>query len=214
MKDVLTYRRVSAGSNRKLCKPFGYAEKQEIAFTKQFPLGGYTISLRPFCIATDLGPAYEWIRHEYGRRSWQTSGPVSQLEEVYRQMMQCDFAQPFMVLQDNVPICLAELYQSKFHELSLYYDVQPGDYDMVLMMAPKNKRDTEIGKAVLQTCLHYCFNFPEVERLIAEVNVHNEPTNGLFNDSGFRLMHRADMLYKTVNLYYFPRSAQFKKFAG
>src|SRR5689334_22362035 len=206
MKDVLTYRRVSIGSNRKLCRPFGLSEKQEIAFSKYFPNSGYTIWLRPFCIATDLSLAFEWIKHEYGQRSWQTTGPVSQLEEVYRQMMQCDFAQPFMVLQDNVPICLVELYQSKFHELSLYYNVEPGDFDLVLLMAPKNRRDPELGKSVLQACMHYCFNFQEVERLIAEVNVYNEPMNGFFIESGFRLLHKADMLYKTANLYYFHRS--------
>jgi hypothetical protein len=211
MKDVLSYRRVSTGVSSKLCRPFGYAEKQEVVFNKFFPASGYAISLRPFCMATDLIPAYEWIRHEYGRNTWQTNGPVSQLEEVYRQMMQCDFAQPFMVLNDNVPICLAELHQTKFHELSLYYEAMPGDYNMMLLLSPKNRRDINVGESILQTCMHYCFNFPEVERLIAEVNVHNEPMNNLFKECGFRLLQRADMLYKTVNLYSRTRPLPFRK---
>src|SRR5215471_331800 len=194
MKNILSYRRLHAGNNRKLCKPFGYSDKEEIVFTKQFVVSGYTIAIRPFCIATDLSIAYEWFRHEYAKRTWKTNGPVKQLELVYTQMMQCDFAQPLTILQDNVPVCLVEVHHANHHEISLYYEALTGDYDMFLLVSPKKKKDMGLIGHVIQTCLEYVFSFEEVERIMAEINIYNEPMNQVLNVSGFRFLNKVDML--------------------
>src|SRR6266700_3978920 len=141
MKDILKHRRLAAGYSRILCRPLCYSDKQEIVYSSPFPVNGYTIALRPLNILTDLTLAYEWLRLTYARNTWKSNGPVKQLEEVYTQMMQCDFAQPFMVLQDNKPVCVAEFHHARHHEVGLYYESQPGDYAVSLLLSPDKKKD-------------------------------------------------------------------------
>lgn len=195
-------RHLVTGFNKTLCRPLGYAEMQEIVCTKEFPANGYTIALRPFCLNTDFSFAYEWMRRTYAPRVWQTNSAVKQLEETYSLMLQSDFAQPFVVLVNSVPVCLADVYMGRNHELSLYINnIKEDDFVVQLLMGPRKKKEQTLTTCILQTCQHYFFSFPEVKRLISEPNIWDKDLNDAMVQTGFRFLQKTDMVYKTANVY-------------
>ena len=201
MKQLFINRLTGAGYSKMLCRPIGYAEKQDTVCSKEFPANGYSIAMRPFCLNTDFTFAYEWMRRAYAPRIWQTNSAVKQLEETYSLMLQSDFAQPFVVLVNKTPICLADVYHGKHHELSLYYDLKPDDFVIQFLMGPRKKKEHALTACILQTCIEYCFSFSEVKRLISEPNVWDKDLNEAMVQAGFKLIQKIDMVYKTSNLY-------------
>ena len=202
MKQLTTNRYKAVSYTSRLCRPLGYKETPENSYNRNFPEYGYSISIRPFCIETDFPLAYEWVSRTYEPHYWKMSGPAKQLEDTYRLMLEADFAQPFIVLLNNQPVCLLDIYQGLYHELSLYYNMQPDDYAIQYLLAPHKKTDKALAACIMETCLHYFFSFREVKRIISDPHIFDTMMNEVVRQTGFRLITKLDTPYKRAYLYF------------
>jgi RimJ/RimL family protein N-acetyltransferase len=180
----------------------GFSDTPVTDYTRQFTECGYAISIRPFNIKNDFPLAYEWISRTYEPHQWKQSGPGRQMEDTYRMMLESDLVQPFIVLQNNQPVCLIDIYQGIYHELSLHYDMQADDYVLQYILAPHKKNNHMLINCILQTCLHYFFSYTEVKRIISDPNILDTMMNEAMHKAGFRLISKLDTPYKRANLYY------------
>jgi len=173
--------------------------------SKDFPGQQLRISVRPFCVATDVPILYKWMSQEYAGPLLSHTQPPQELEESYACMIECDFAQPFMGLVNDVPICQMDVYKTQQDAISLYYDARPGDYGIQLVLAPLAIQENMI--VLIKTCLEYFFSFPEVGRIVADIDTSSEWTNMLFKKAGFRSLQNIQTSYKSSTLYVCTRSS-------
>src|SRR5258708_25819053 len=120
-------------------------------------------------------------------------GTPRELEESYSSMIESDFAQPFMGMVNNVPVCQVDIYKTLQDAISLYYDARAGDYGLQLVVAPLAIQDNIA--TLIRICLEYFFSFPEVGRIIADIETKNEWTNTLFKMAGLRWLSKISIPY-------------------
>ena len=166
---------------------------------KNLPDCNLSISVRALCLATDVPVIYKWMSYQYAGPLLTKEVPPRELEESYSSMMESDFAQPFMGLVNDVPVCQVDIYKTLQDAISLYYNARPGDYGLHLVIAPLAVQENIA--LLIRACLEYFFSFPEVGRVIADIETKNEWTNTLFKMAGFRCTQKIRIPYKTANLY-------------
>ena len=202
MPDTLTQINTSAYSRIRLCQPLKEPASTEILYKKSFAGKNCVISLRLLSIKKDIELIYNWVNQEYAKRFWQMDGrPIDQLKETYQYIMLSDFAQSYLALLDNVPICQLDVYHALQDEVSLFYNAQEGDYGVHLLMAPNKKKISNLTIHVFQTFLEYFFSHSEVKRIVGEPDAANMNANKLVKTLGFQFQHKIAMSYKTANFY-------------
>jgi hypothetical protein len=174
---------------------------------KNNPGSKLSLSLRPLSLATDLPLIYSWINQEYST-SLPAEPPLRQLDQAYSSIMASDFAQPFMGLVNDVPVCQVDVYKTRLDVISLYYESIPGDYGLHLLNAPQTAPAHEAE--LLSASIRHFFSFPEVGRIITDVEAGNKQANALMKKLGFQFHKKIRKPYKIANLYICTR----KSFAG
>jgi len=178
--------------------PLVSVEENGVVF-KDLPQFNLSISVRALNLATDVPVIYKWMSYQYAGPLLNREAPPRELEESYSSMIESDFAQPFMGLVNDVPVCQVDIYKTWQDAISLYYDAPPGDYGLNLVVAPLAIQDNIA--LLIRVCLEYFFSFPEVGRIVADVETKNEWTNSLFKMAGFSYSQRVRIPYKTANLF-------------
>jgi len=163
------------------------------------------ISVRPLCIATDLPVLYKWMSQEYAGLLLSHLQPPHEMEEFYATMIESDFAQPFMGLINDVPVCQIEVCKTQQDAISLYYNARPGDYRIQMVSAPLAVQQDMI--LLVRTCLEYFFSFPEAGRIVADIDTENEWNNTLFKKAGFHSTQKIQMPYGSSTLYICTRDS-------
>ena len=160
---------------------------------------GLRLTVRPFCVATDISILFKWMSQEYAGPLLTRSRPPHELEESYVSMIESDFAQPFMGLVNEIPVCQMDIYKMQQDVLSLSYPARPGDYGLQLVVAPLTVQDNMLR--LIQACLEYFFSFPEVGRIIVNIEEGNEYNRQLFKRAGFRSLYDIRATYRSSSLY-------------
>jgi hypothetical protein len=173
------------------------------AIFKDLPGRNLSLSVRRLCLSTDVPILYKWMRHQYAGPLLNKELPPGELEESYACMIESDFAQPFMCLVNETPVCQINVYKTLQDVISLYYDARPGDYGLQLVVAPGVNQESVA--AIMSACLEYFFSFPEVERIIADIETTNEWSNTLYKMAGFHYCKKIKVPYKPSNLYIHSR---------
>jgi hypothetical protein len=165
---------------------------------KDLPERQMTISVRAFDPASDTPILFKWMSQEYAGPLMERAFAPQALEESYTCMIESDFAQPFMGMVNNVPVCQVDVYKTRQDVISLYYDARPGDYGLHLVIAPLAIQDNIA--ILVRTCIEYFFSFPEVGRIVADIEIRNEWNHELFKKAGFRAYKKIRTAYKSSNL--------------
>ncbi|HVU57145.1 MAG TPA: GNAT family N-acetyltransferase [Puia sp.] len=171
----------------------------ERTFIKELPERQLRITVRPFCVATDVSILFKWMSQEYAGPLLARSRHPQELEESYTSMIESDFAQPFMGLINDTHVCQMDIYKTQQDVLSLSYPARPGDYGLQLVVAPLAVQDNM--NLLLKTCLEHFFSFPEVGRIIVNIEDGNEYHRRLFKKLGFRSLYDIRTAYRSSSLY-------------
>jgi len=175
-----------------------------VAFTET-PDKKLRVSVRPFCVSTDVSIVYKWMSQEYGGPLLARVQPPEELEESYSSTIASDFAQPFMALINDVPVCQVDVYKAQQGAISLYYNARPGDYGIQVLPAPLAIQQNMI--LLVRTCLEYFFSFQEVGRIVADIDIKSEGDTTLFRKAGFRASQKIRTPYKHSTLYVCTRNS-------
>jgi hypothetical protein len=168
-------------------------------FTKEIPGQPLRITVRPFCVATDVPMLFKWLSQEYAGPLLSMTQPPYELEESYASMVESDFAQPFIGLVNDIPVCQMDIYKTQQGAISLSYPARTGDYGLQLVVAPLAVQDNMVH--LIGACLEHFFSFPEVGRIIVDVDAGSEYNKGLFRKAGFRSLYDIRTSYRSSSLY-------------
>lgn len=172
------------------------AQRQEVVFTKHFRHPQCTLSIRPFCVSTDLPVIYN-------RES--TDFQVADLIAAsYDFSGESSFARSYMVtLDNNMPLCEVDLCCALQDELCDHYRAIAGDFVMRLLPASPVRPGRRIFTNLLRTCLDFFELLPEVKRVFVESEIENHWQHPLLLNAGFRFRYKVCHEYKTTYLFYF-----------
>ena len=179
--------------------------KQEIVYSRQFHTPHCTISLRPFSAMADLPVVCN--------RYWSSKDAARLIAESYRFAGESNFARSYLVLlNDNIPVCQADLCRAQQDEAGEYFTARPGDYVIRLLTNKRQKISRTLYGNLVQTCLEYFFLLPNTERIIAEAITGDSLQNEMLLQAGFSFEQTICQPYKDANLYYCTRAAYLKSF--
>ncbi|MHA4808800.1 GNAT family N-acetyltransferase [Flavitalea flava] len=190
-------------SHPELCMSFLLAETQYPLPNTYLPEKKITVSARPLSLEGDIPVIYNWLKNEVGGPLKAGKNPPAEFLETYALMQESSCAQSFIGEINTLPVCLLEVFKVREDMISLYYEARPGDYGLRLTMAPLVVQDHAF--ALIEVFVSYFLSFPEVNRIVAEVDPDKDWINSLFPKAGFRFSHQIDLSYKTANLYMLSR---------
>jgi hypothetical protein len=196
----------NAPFRQELCRPINGETAPSIEYKRYFPGKEFTISIRLLYTVTDMPFVFDWVNHTYAKHFWQKDNqPIEQLKETCQLMLACDFAQPFIALLNDDPVCQVDVYKTLQDEVSLLYSARPGDYGLRFLMAPRKEHIPNLSVCVLRTFMEFFFFYPEVKRIITEPDAEDVQANNLVKKAGFRFMHAIAMPYRAAHLYCFTK---------
>ena len=176
---------------------------KEIVYSKYFRYLSCKISLRPFCIHTDMPLVYNW--------AWKYHAAPELIAASYRYTSESSFACSYMaLLNDRTPIGEIDICHAIQDELCDHYKALPGDFIMRLII-PGRHLSKQLQIHLIQTCTEYFFENPRIERIIAEPELASRPYDEIMMRSGFRFLQKIYQSYKISNLYYCTRDSIPKK---
>jgi len=185
-----------------LCRPLDPFTRYDIVYTREFPGGHFSISLRPLHLERDTSLLYSWVKREYMRPAWKNGIPYKEIIQTLVHTAHSDFGQVFTALLDDRPLCEIQVFRaSQDDELGMHPLVRPGDY--VLRLMPNRVTPAQL-LAVIQTAVEYFFRHEEVKRLLAIVDEDDERDNRIVEKAGFVLMAPIAAAYRRDNLYVYP----------
>lgn len=165
-------------------------------------------SLRAFNPVADLPVLYDWLHLEYPGALSAANPSLNGLATAYAAMLESNSIRPFMGFLNGVPVCQIDFYKAGEHAISSYYKSSGGDFGLQWRVGPSVTR--EQMAILLRTCLEYFFSFPEVGRILSDVDAEDAWSNEVFRNAGFVFCQRIAIPYRTSNLYACMRGQQRK----
>lgn len=175
------------------------------------PENNLTFSVRTLEIHKDIPVIYKWMSLEYPDSLVSRNSPPEKLDESYELMLQSDFCQPYMGLANDNPLIQLDINKAYMHMIGMNYPTQKGDYTISLLMAPLVIQDHAV--VLLTMWLEYFFSYPEVQRILTDVETGSEWMKTLFTRVGFTSMGKVQLPYKNAGLYGCTRASFNKKLA-
>jgi hypothetical protein len=213
-----------------LCRPTDPFQLQAPVLTRDLPDKGYRLSIRPFCVTTDMSAVCNWLGQELGMefgqgggrgreaeagQEWESGmgpelergvgpepgvGPEWELRKVYIDILQSGDSQSLLCLLDKRPVCALDIGRAALNEVFMYRDTADGDYSFRMILSPYVTLRNAYVD-VVQTFLDYFFSFPNVKRVLTYLPVYDEWGNHLLQCAGFHYLDTGRTLSGAVNLY-------------
>jgi len=174
--------------------------KQAPLFAKSYPGDNYTISIRPFCVSTDMELLYGWLEQQIGMQFWKKDNPRQELLQSYADILASTYSQSLLCLLDDRPACEMDVSQAPYNEVFMYLDAGKGDYALWLIMSSYVTVRNAYAN-IVKACLEYLFSFEGPERVITYLPAYDEWSNHLLKNAGFEYLDTKQMLSGVVNLY-------------
>lgn len=108
----------------------------EFIFNKHVPgLGDF--HLRHLHMPDDIPLIHGWVTREYAKYWGMQGSSIEEVEAAYIKIL--EHSRVFLGIYDGKPVFLLECYRAMEDQVGKFYDVQPGDYGMHILVAPPNQ---------------------------------------------------------------------------
>ncbi len=111
-----------------------------------------------------------------------------------------------MGFHEGCPAFVLETYHAAGDRIAAYYDVQPGDHGMHILVAPPRRRIPGFTRHIFTVILDFLFSDPAVARIVVEPDADNEAIHRLNRDAGFVYERRIELPEKTAWLAFCTRA--------
>jgi putrescine N-hydroxylase len=161
-------------------------EKEEIIepidFVKQIPgLGDF--HLRSLQVPGDIPLIHDWVTRDYAKYWGMQGKSIKEVEAAYVKIL--EHSQVLMGFHNNKAAFLLERYWPMEDEVGKYYDVQPGDHGMHILVAPADQPISNFTWQVFTVIIDFIFSDERVKRIVVEPDVRNEKIHILNKRAGF-----------------------------
>lgn len=164
------------------------------------------VSIVPVRPAEDIDLVYGWVTEERARFWGMTEHSREHVLEIYEYLDSLDTHHAYLMLRDSEPIALLQTYEPDADPVGEYYEVEPGDFGMHLLIAPAGggARAGFTG-ALMGAIAGFLFADPKHQRIVVEPDARNEQAAARMRRTGFTFGPEIQLPHKTAQLAFIRR---------
>lgn len=155
----------------------------------------------------DLDLIYGWVSEERARFWGMTSHSREKVLEIYEFLDSLTTHHAYLVLRDDEPVALFQTYEPDADPVGEYYDVEPGDFGVHLLVARPDRAGAQAGftASMVAVLAEFVFKDPSHLRLVGEPDARNEQARARLRRIGFTLGPQVDLPEKRAQLAFLRR---------
>lgn len=159
-----------------------------------------TIGFREVDLDRDLGRLHTWLNSEHVLPYWTQNDPLPVVRETIEGRANDDTQTLYIGYLDHVPMSYWESYWAAEDRISDYYDSDPADQGIHLLIGPEEYLGRGYGAPLVRAMVEFQFRHPETDRIVTEPDVRNERAIRVFEKSGFERVREVEFSNKTGQL--------------
>jgi RimJ/RimL family protein N-acetyltransferase len=163
------------------------------------PTSAGRFTLCPVKTDRDLPLIQSWMNDPDVARFWGLNGPPERTSEHVREQLALPHTQPMLARLSGRAIGYWELYQAAEDPLAAYYDAQPDDLGIHLLIGESDCRGIGLG-GVLLRALADAVQREKPRRLVAEPDARNVASIRAFTAAGFAAAGTLELPAKRATL--------------
>ncbi|WP_199044049.1 GNAT family N-acetyltransferase [Glycomyces salinus] len=155
----------------------------------------------------DIDLIYGWVSEERARFWGMTSHSRREVLEIYEFLDSLTTHHAYLVLRDDDPVALFQTYEPDADPVGEYYDVEPGDFGVHLLVARPDRAGAQAGftASMVAVLSEFVFKDPSHRRLVGEPDARNEQARARLRRIGFTLGPQVDLPHKRAQLAFLRR---------
>jgi RimJ/RimL family protein N-acetyltransferase len=153
----------------------------------------------------DLGRLHAWLNSDHVLPYWEQDDPLLQVRETINERAQNEDQTLYIGYLDHTPMSYWESYWAARDRIGDYYDADPADQGIHLLIGPREYLDEGYGAPLVRAMVGFQFQHPETERIVTEPDIRNERAIRVFKKCGFEAAHEVDLPDKTGLLMFCDR---------
>ncbi|WP_254544030.1 GNAT family N-acetyltransferase [Halomarina pelagica] len=146
---------------------------------------GRTISFRRAALDRDLGRLHAWLNEPHVLPYWQLNHPLPRFRDALVEKLADDHLTPYVGCLDHVPMSYWESYWAADDALASYYDADPTDQGIHLLIGPPEYLGRGYAIPLLRAMTEFQFTHHETDRIVTEPDARNEAAIHCFERCGF-----------------------------
>lgn len=140
-------------------------------------------SLRPVDPATDAAMLHGWVTEERAGFWGMTDCDEARVREIYEYIDEQEHLAAYLFVVDGTPVGILQTYDPEVDEIGEWYDRQPGDVGVHLLLAAVPERAGRTAE-VVAAGLAFVFGLPGCTRIVLEPDARNAPSLALMERIG------------------------------
>ncbi|MBR7834773.1 acetyltransferase [Actinospica durhamensis] len=161
------------------------------------PAGRFTLS--PVKPERDLPVIHRWMNDPEVARYWELAGPFERTAEHVRRQIELSYCEPMLARLSGRPIGYWELYRAAEDPLGDYYDAEPDDLGVHLLIGEGDCRGLGLGSLMLRV-LADTVQARSPRRIVAEPDERNLASIRAFTAAGFNASGTLELPEKRATL--------------
>ncbi len=172
------------------------------------PLG--LVELWPMDLHRDTPVIHKWVTQPYAQYWGMTNSSYEDVFAAYHAIYCSDGAYALIGKINGQPAFLCECYDPEQDLIGNYYDPEPGDVGMHLLIAPAEQRIHGFTWKIFSVVMDFLFENPWHYRVVVEPDVRNEKIHRLNKRAGFVYDREVVLPHKTAALAFCTRQQYLK----
>lgn len=175
-----------------------------VCFEKEVPTVGH-FALSYLRVPEDIAVIHEWVNRDYATYWGMQNKSRKEVEEAYREILAIPDSCVCLGFHNSKAAFLLECYHPRQDVIKDYYEVQPGDRGMHILVAPADRPIANFTWQVFTIVMDFMFRDETVERIVVEPDVRNEKIHRLNRRAGFVYQEVVQLPKKTAYLAFCTR---------
>lgn len=166
-----------------------------------------TVRIVPVDPPSDVDLIYRWVTEERAQFWGMRAHTRDYVLEIYEYLDSLATHHAYLVQLDGRPVAIFQTYEPAADPVGEFYDVQPGDFGIHLMMGPPDggQRPGFTG-AIMRVLIDHVLANPAVQRIVVEPDARNAKAVARFVRAGFELGPELQLPEKPARLAFYRRA--------
>lgn len=161
---------------------------------------GCEISFRPATVEDDLPRLHDWMNRDHVVSFWDLARPVEEIREYLEHNLADEHQTPYIGCLDGEPMSYWETYQVPEDVVGRYYDPDPGDRGVHLLIGPPEYLGQGLALPLLRAMTDFQLSYPDAQRVVAEPDIRNGRMIHVFESCGYERQKDIDLPDKRAAL--------------